>query len=404
MPLRARVPRRRRGMLGPVKKAPLAMVAVAILATALGLRLHGYTSDPAPGANYDGLGWAWQGQSLLLQHYPQAWSWQSSYHPTVFLAQPNHIFLPVVAPYFDHPPLFALVVGGLAVLAGQSTPGQITDSVIRLVPIVLSLVTLVLTSALVLRLTGRRWIALVVAAVLAVSPAMVLSARLVESEALLTPLLLAAILLALRVRDGGGRWWIAGLVAVCAAAALTKEPGIIVGVVAAAILLAAPGRRRLAWAGLAGAAGGVAIYLTYAAVIDWHVFIATVMSEAHRRSSVTLALSRFFTSTAEGLGNFVPLVDPVWYLGWPVLIGLAAWRREWRPVALAALAYALTICLLGDARAMRWIGWYRIPDEPLLYAAVITATCLALSAMWARAGPRLMGSPRPIQGGSPWPG
>jgi 4-amino-4-deoxy-L-arabinose transferase-like glycosyltransferase len=391
-------------MLGPVKKAPLVVGAIAILGIALVLRLHGYTSDPAPGANYDGLGWTWQGQSLLLQHYPQAWSWQSSYHPTVFWAMPNHIYLPVVSPYFDHPPLFALVVGGLAVLAGQHTPEQITDSLIRLVPIVLSLVTIVLSYALVLRLSGRQWIALVVAAALAVSPPMVLTARLVESEALLTPLLLAALLLTLRVRDGGGRWSIAGLAAVCAAAVLVKEPGIIVGVTAAVILLASPGRRRLAWVGLAGTAGGIAIYLTYAAAIDWNVFIATVMSEAHRRSSVTLALSNFFTSTAEGLGNFVPLVDPIWYLGWPVLIGLAVWRREWRPVAFAALAYALTIGLLGDARAMRWVGWYRIPDEPLLYAAVIATLCLGLRELWTRLLPHLMRSPLRVQGGSPWPG
>jgi 4-amino-4-deoxy-L-arabinose transferase-like glycosyltransferase len=391
-------------MLAPVKKAPLAAVAIAILGIALGLRLHGYTADPALGANYDGLGWTWQGQSLILQHYPEAWSWQSSYHPTVFWLMPNHIYLPVVSPYFDHPPLFALVVGGLAVLAGQHTPEQITDSLIRLVPIVLSLVTIVLTYALVLRLSGRQWIALVVAAALAVSPPMVLTARLVESEALLTPLLLGAILLTLRVRDRGGRWSIAGLAAVCAAAVLVKEPGIIVGVIAAVILLASPGRRRLAWVGLAGTAGGIAIYLTYAAAIDWNVFIATVMSEAHRRTSVTLALSNFFTSTAEGLGNFVPLVDPIWYLGWPVLIGLAVWRREWRPVAYAALAYAVTICLLGDARAMRWVGWYRIPDEPLLYAAVVTALCLGLREVWSRLAPRLMRSPLRVQGGSPWPG
>jgi 4-amino-4-deoxy-L-arabinose transferase-like glycosyltransferase len=391
-------------MLGPVKKAPLALAAIAILGIGLGLRLHSYTNDPAPGASYDGLGWAWQGQSLILQHYPQAWSWQSSYYPTVFWLMPHHIFLPVVSPYFDHPPLFALILGGLVVLAGQHTPEQITDGVIRLVPIALSLVTLVLTCALVLRLTGRQWIALVVAAALAVSPPMVLTARLVESEALLTPLLLAALLLVLQVRDGGGRWSIASLAAVCAASVLVKEPGIIVGVISAGILLLSPGRRRLAWVGLAGTAGGVAIYLTYAAAIDWNVFVATVMSEAHRRSSVTLALSNFFTSTAEGLGNFVPLVDPVWYLGWPVLIGLAVWRREWRPVAFSALAYAVTIGLLGDARAMRWIGWYRIPDEPLLYAAVITAPCLGLRELWTRVAPRPMRSPLRTPGRSPWPG
>ncbi|MDQ2959791.1 MAG: glycosyltransferase family 39 protein [Candidatus Dormibacteraeota bacterium] len=358
----------------------LALTLAAIVTVGLVLRLHGYTQSPAPGDNYDGLGWAWQGQSLILTHVPQAWSWLPSYHPTAYVHKPP-ITLPVVSPYFDHPPLFALMVGGAAVLAGERTPADISDSVIRLVPIALSLVTILLTYALVVRLSGRG-VALVAAAALAVSPPIVLTSRLVESEALLTPLLLAAVLLSLRIGAGAGRRWVIALAAVCAASLLTKEVGAAVGLASAAVLLLSP-RRRLAWVPLAGLAAGVAIYLLYAYAIDWHQFEATVMALGTRRGPFWGAVRGYFTSTTAGLGILVPLVDPVWYLGWLVLAALALLRREWRPVALAALVYATLVVSLGSGVWMYWIGWYRIPDEPFLYAAVVTAALAVLSTLRA---------------------
>ncbi len=281
------------------------LLLVVVLSVALGLRLNGYTSDPAPGANYDGLGWAWQGQSLILQHVPHAWSWQTSYHPSSFVTEPNGIHLPLVSPYFDHPPLFGLLVGGSAVIAGEQTQASVTEGVIRLVPIALSLVTIVLLYVLVRRVTGKDWIALMAAAAFAVSPAMVLTGRLVESEALLTPLLLAAVILALRVRDGAGRRYIAGLVLVCLISPLVKEPGVIVAVVASAILLTSS-RRRLWALPLVGMTFGVGLYLVYAASLDWSLFIATALAEGKDRHPSVAGFSNYFISSDAGLGIRVP--------------------------------------------------------------------------------------------------
>ncbi|HSP65077.1 MAG TPA: glycosyltransferase family 39 protein [Candidatus Deferrimicrobium sp.] len=350
------------------------VLLVVVVGIALGLRVHDYTMDPAPGANYDGLGWAWQGQSLILQHLPRAWSWQTSYQPTTFVTEPLGIHLPMVSPYFDHPPLFGLLVGGIAVVAGESTPASISEGVIRLVPIALSLLTIVLLYVLVRRVTRTAWIGLLAATAFAVSPAMVLTSRLVESEALLTPLLLAAVILALRVRSGSGRRSMAALVLVCLVAPLVKEPGVIVAVIASAILVTSP-RRRLAALPVAGMAAGIGMYLVYAASIDWNLFIATVLAEGKDRRPSVGGFSDYFTSTDAGLGIYVPLTDPVWYVGWVALVLMALWRRAWRPVALAALLYAALIASSASGGWMHWIGWYRIPDEPLVYAAAVAAGC-----------------------------
>lgn len=361
-------------------RVPLVATLAAILAAALALRLHGYALDPAPGASWDGVEWAWNGQSLWLHHTTAGWSYLPSYSHVVAVRVEGRTYLPGVSPYFDHPPLFGLLVGGIALLAGQSTPDTLTEPVIRLVPIALSLVTILLSFALVRQLCGRTAPALITVLLLALSPAMVLTARLVESEALLAPLLVGALLLVLQLRSGqSGRWRLPLLVGLCAAAPLVKEPGVVVGLICAAILLFSA-RPRTAVLPLLGTALGVAIYLGFAAAIDWPTFLRTVMTEAGRRRSVLDALRQYFTSTHAGLGGFVPLVDPLWYAGWAALGVLAIIDHRLWPLALAAVLYAATIAMLGDARVMVWNGWYRIPDEPLLYAAAgIAASAVALT-------------------------
>lgn len=368
-------------------KAWPAAALVAILGVGLWLRLSGYTSSPAQTANFDGVGWAWNGQALWLQHTTAGWSYLTSYHHVVAVeVEHSGVYLPGVSPYFDHPPLFSLLVGGVAVMAGENTPDTLTEGVIRLVPIALSLLTILLSYALARQMTGRRWVGLACAAGLAFAPPMVLTARLVESEALLTPLLLAGLILALRVRVDTRRWSLTALAVVCAAAPLVKEPGVVVGVIAAVVLLFSS-RRRLAVLPLACMGAGVAVYALLGAAIDWHAFTSTILAQGGRRTSLWGAAVNYFASRKAGLGGFVPLADPVWFIGWPVLTALGLWRRTWRPVAVAALLYAATIILLGDARIIEWNGWYRIPDEPLLYIAVVTAVCGVLRSLVRRLAP-----------------
>src|ERR1700682_6707457 len=124
---------------------------------------------------------------------------------------------------------------------------------IRPVAITLSSLSIVLLYAL-----GRRVLpwqaALVGAALLTTAPVAVLFGRAVESENLLAPLLLLSLILSHRLLSGeGSRWALLGLVLCCAAASLTKVPGIAVGM-ACGLLLALNGRWRL---GLIAGIGGV---------------------------------------------------------------------------------------------------------------------------------------------------
>ena len=362
-----------------------AALLVVVLAVAFAVRLHGETVSPAPAANWDEMDWAWQGQSLLQTGVPVGWSKLPSYAP-IGHVQLGTMTFPLVRPWMDHPPLFGVLTGGAVLLAGETTRASVDDAVVRLVPILLSLVTIVLAFLLAGRLAGR-WTALAVAAVLAAWPAFVQASRLAESEALLAPLLLASLLLALRLRDGG-RWRTAvALGGVCAAAVLTKEVGVSVGVGAAAVLLLSS-RRRLAWVPLTGTLAGVAAYLAYAAAISFTQFHATAAALGDKRGPFWTAAQGFFTSTDAGLGIRVPLADPLWWLGWVALLVLAWRSAAWRPVAAVALVYAASVVALGSGPWMHWIGWYRIPDEPLVDCAAVCA----VAAVAARLRVRICGA------------
>lgn len=339
-----------------------AVVAVALLG--LLLRSHDYALAPLPSDNRDELGWAWSGLTLLTRHVPYSWSFLQAYQGVTPLTLNGTIY-PIVHPWLDHPPLFSLVVGTEAWLFGARDLADVTPAMIRPLAIALSTLSIALLYALGRRVLPRQ-AALVGAALLATAPVAVLFGRTVESENLLAPLLLTALLLTHRLLSGESRGpAIAGLVMCCVAASLTKVPGITVGI-ACAIVLLAGGRWRLA--ALAAGAGvtGLLLYAGYGAVLDWHAFTAVISDQAARRHGVMGAYE--FIGAPGGIGTSAR--DGWWVLGWIGMGALLAGRsRAARLLPWAALVFATAILLFGDERVVPRYGWYRIAVYPLTYAA-----------------------------------
>ncbi len=337
-------------------------LVVGLLLVGLWLRMHGYTETPAFGANQDEVAWAWLGQSLWLHHWPASWSYLPGHPSGSVIRAANGQLLPWVSPWMDHPPLFGLIVGGLAVLAGERTPLAVTPEVIRLVPIALSLVTALLLYQLAREQLGTRSAVLALAA-FCLAPAMVESSRLVESEWLIAPMLLGTLLLA--GRRGPGRTVL--MLGLCLLAPLAKVPGVIVG---AAGSYAALTERRwvVAASALAAAAGGIGVFTAYGAAIDWHQFVVTWQVQASRHTGLGSGPLFLFSSQA-GLWPWVPLTDPIWTIG---MVGLAVmWlrdpmgRQSRMPVAFAG--YALLMMLTASTVGAQYFGWYRQVVSPLAY-------------------------------------
>jgi 4-amino-4-deoxy-L-arabinose transferase-like glycosyltransferase len=338
-------------------------VVTLVVGTAFLLRMHDLELAPPPRDNWDEVAFAWSGLTLITRHVPYAWSFLKAYQPT-YLAL-NGTTYPMVRPYLDHPPLFSLLVGGWAWLQGARDLPDVTASMIRPLAVVLSAISTYLAYVL-----GRRVLplgaALAGAALLATAPVAVLFGRQVESESLLAPLLLLALILTHRLLSGeGSRWAIAGLVLCCVAASLTKVPGIAVAM-ASALLLVINGRWRLGLiAGVAGV-GGLLLYAVYGALVDWKVFLAVLNAQSGRRKGVMGAYE--FIVAPAGIGRRIR--DGWWVLGWLGLGALLMARR--RPAGLvvgAALVFTAVIMVLASESLVIRYGWYRIAVYPLVYLA-----------------------------------
>jgi 4-amino-4-deoxy-L-arabinose transferase-like glycosyltransferase len=351
------------------------------------LRLHDLELAPSPKDNWDEVAFAWSGLTLITRHVPYGWSFLKAYHPT-YLAL-NGTTYPMVHPYLDHPPLFSLLIGGEAWLLGARNFADVTATMIRPVAVVLSTLSTYLAYVLGRRVLPRG-AALVGVAILATAPVAVLFGRQVESENLLAPLLLLALILVHRLLSGeGSRWAMAGLVVCCVAASLTKVPGIAVGV-ACALLLALNGRWRLGLVAVAAGIAGLLLYAAYGALVDWQVFLAVLKAQSGRREGVMGAYE--FIVAPAGIGKRIR--DGWWVLGWLGLGALLIGRR--RPPALlagAALVFTATIMVLASESLVIRYGWYRIAVYPLVYVAAgyvcwqaIKGEALPLLAMLALGG------------------
>lgn len=338
---------------------------LAVLALALLLRFDGYTQAPLLSDNQDEMDWAWMGLGLITQGVPYGWTNHTAYPDGVRL-RANGTQYVIVHPFLDHPPVFGILVGGAAWLAGARELTDVKVDMIRPVPILCGVLAILLLYLLARRLLGPP-AAMAGIVLLATSPAAVLMQRQVEAESLLAPILLGAILLMLRILDGrAGRWTTAGLLGLCLVAPLVKVSGVAVAGVAATVLLTS-GRWRLATATLAAGVAGLGLYLLYGALFDWQLFTRILGQSDNRRYGV-LGLSEFIAAPAGPSGVNHHLRDGWWLLGWLGLGWLLTRGRDIRTQLLVwpALGYGLVMMVFGER--LQDYGWFRLTLYPIVYA------------------------------------
>jgi hypothetical protein len=355
------------------ERTRLALGAILILAAIL--RFHDAALVPFHHETADEYQHAWEGWNLLHHGVPQAWSTFPDRYPiehTNDLRWFGDRYV-LVEPYFDHPPLFSVLVGLVTTgadlfgnLESRTPPPRPYDAfactlpVMRVVPIVLSLIGIALLYRLALLYGAGERAALLGAFVYAVLPVIVLSHRLVKAENLLSLLLMGAILAAHRHAESG-----AWRPAVCAGALSglaiwTKATGVAVPAVVLVILLGA-GRRRAAGIVAGIMAGFAALYVLYGLAYDGGIFLKVLQAQATTKWVGIEAAQDLLTGKVVtkwfGRGAYL------WLL---LAAALAAFRRA-RPLLLPIALYAMVIVLTGDQRVI--YGWYRIPLYPFLCVA-----------------------------------
>lgn len=370
-----RAPRPRRARLLGV------LAAGWILALGAGFRLYDYDVMPDFRENLDELSAAWNGWQMLSDGTTRGWSlWHTLYPPEMQrerIAYFDPAPLRVMVPFFDHPPLFHLLVGAAAKLggAGHWSHARLHDT--RLVPIALSLLTLWLLLALGRRLEPDSAAPYLAALLFACTPTIALQSRAVKEDALLVPLLLGALLLFLRWRESARRRDWLGAALLAGLGVLAKEVGAVF-VAALALLVWQRGARRQALlVALAGAAVA-SLLLLHGALGGFDAFL-----EAHRVQGVARGVRydqflRFFTA---GMVNQNWIGQGFLVFLWSAyLVSLGARGREPEPVLV--LPPFLYVIALGAAAGSWHHGWFALPLYPFL--------CLGggrlLADLWRRPG------------------
>lgn len=342
----------------------VACAALVLLGTVI--RVYDYDLIPDFRENGDELFAMWNGYSLLEDGKTRGWSlWNTVYGNRV---QREHLPLwrpqpwAVITPYFEHPPLLHLFVGAALHLEGTGDWRHGRVEVARLVPIALSVISMFFLVAIARRLDPVGPAPILSTALYATIPFIALQHRAVKEEAMVVPLLLAAVWLYLKWRDDGERTWhlaLAGLLV--GLTGLAKMTGFFL----IPALMALPlSRGRVRPALIAGAAGLLSLLLlfVYAAAIDWSLFWFATDYQATGRPMHWNLFPRFFDDPLVNM-NLVGrgLLLFLW-IAW--VAGVSRRPRRFEPV-LAVLP-TVYLCAIAIGSGNWTYGWYLMPIYPFL--------------------------------------
>lgn len=199
------------------------------------LRLTNYDKLPPFLETIDEVMYPWAGISFLETGTPTSWSLFPSYTNVQNINLWNHDFR-IVTPWIEKPPLYPLLTGAVALLFGQNKFGDISISTIRIIPLILSLFSIILLILLTEKFYSKA-VAIIAGLLYATIPTIVISNRLSLSENLIIPISLAALFLIFSPLKG--RWSkfnpaIIGLL--CGLAIITRQAGVALPVAASFIL------------------------------------------------------------------------------------------------------------------------------------------------------------------------
>lgn len=153
------------------------------------LRLIDYDRVPPFGVTQDEFFYPWAGMTLLTTGVPKAWSLFSAY-PEAEAVYKWGIRYPLVSPWVEKPPLYSLLAGLWMQTYGISDLFDVRLSTLRLLPIGISVGTILLTGLLARTLFGNA-VGLLAAILYATTPTIVLANRVSVVENLMAPLMVA---------------------------------------------------------------------------------------------------------------------------------------------------------------------------------------------------------------------
>ncbi len=349
-----------------LRRGGYALALALILLVGLGLRLYRYHEVPHLQLSADEYHNAHKGWYLLHGEGLKAWT------PARYLAQYAQeqieqvwwadLRFDQVRPNFDRPPLFPMLMGLFTAAVGSAdTAWALGPSEIRVLPILLSLLSLLLVAGLTRRIYGSRGAALMAALLFAAVPVIALNHRQAKSDILVGLFVLLGLAAALQHLDTGKRAWMWAAALAAGLAGWSKE----IGVVALALVPYVWLRHKRWREGLtvAAVAGAIfALYFAWGSWVDFDLFWGIVRGQSDQVPAFDSAW-RFLTD-AKLVHESLPFA-----LGWILWLWLAVVYAAPRDELPAVAAVCFLIVTSSVVRSEWIFGWYWLPIYPFLCMA-----------------------------------
>lgn len=338
-------------------------VLVVLLIFLLGflLRFHNFAKYPQRGATHDEFAFAFLGISFLKTGVPSSWSNIPVYQDKYYL-KANDTRYTIVTPYFDHPPLFGFLTGGLALANGETEFSEVKLSTIRLVPVIFGSLSIILLFKLCQSLYGFKT-AVISSLVFTTVPTYAISSRTSLAENLLIPEILLALLLFEKFLKQKKKSLVYLLGFLAGLAFLTKFVGLFVYLSLFFLLLSEPKIRKniLPFSAVAFLVGS--FYFLYGLALDKNLFLKILSFQSAREIGPFSFFNLFLTPA---IVNKI-FVDGWVYFGWFALMIFIYRYKENIKVVIPALCYLLIFVLTVNQKDLH--GWYNYPFYPFLAIA-----------------------------------
>lgn len=349
---------------------PKMLILIAILILGLILRLHNYSRYPQRGASSDEYTYSFLGISLLTKGIPISWSAFPAYknlrHLTI-----KKLYFPIVYPYFDHPPLNGLLVGGWSLLLGEDTFEAIDLSTIRLVPIFLSIISSILIFLIGFYLYNYKtaiWAILIYST----TTIFAMNGRVVFAENLLTPLMLLTVYLFLMFKKNMTLNKTVLLGILCGLSFWTKEVGITVFLTTFYFFISERLKPKYVFTLSATSLLIIFSYALYGAYYDQELFWQIISLQSNREIGPKTLLYLLSTPI---IVNKIYLDG--WYFFGLISFFLSFWAyKSNKFILVPSLIYVLL--LIFSLTEEGEMGWYMIPMFPFmaLFSARLLLTSL----------------------------
>lgn len=350
-------------------------------------RENGYASVPLPGENADEYSFGWLGISLIRDHYPIAWSGISAYKnhdfekinvDGIYNLDPHRAPFSIDKPWFDHPPLMGLLVGGYAYLHGVRDFIDASVIVLRRPMLKIASINIILVFILATQLFGKKT-GVISSILYSIIPTVVISSRMALAENAIIPLFLISLILTYQYFKTRKKYlWILSSI-FASVSILFKLSGISVNLalILMAMAFGSKDRWKLAIIPFVGATLSLGAFALYGAYFGWPTFVNVLVANA----------SRFYGASSQAFYSVITnpkIVNTKTYTdGW-ITTGVISflicifvgWKKDFniKFLSIAFFSYLIIFLIFGSES----YGNYRFPFYPF----IIISTAYIFSKLW----------------------